>query len=80
MYRIKPQEYWIFCGLHQLFELNPLKISLPMPVPLPFPKNPAITTGNCINDEAKITGTTPAVFTFNGMNVDCPPTLLLRCV
>ena len=40
-------------------------------------KKEAITTGNCIREDAKITGTTPAVFTFNGINEDCPPTLLL---
>ena len=50
-----------------------------MPFPLPLPINEAITTGNCIIDEAKITGITPAVLTFSGMFVDCPPTDFLPC-
>jgi len=77
MYTINPHEYLIFSGLHQLFEFNPLKISLPIPSPSPFPRKDAITIGNCIKEDAKITGITPAVFTFNGMNVDCPPTFFL---
>ena len=77
IYKISPQEYFNCSGLHQLLELNPFRISLPIPFPFPFPKKEAITTGNCIREDAKITGTTPAVFTFNGINEDCPPTLLL---
>ena len=33
-----------------------------------------MTTGKDMLEEAKITGITPAVFTFNGMLEDCPPT------
>ena len=31
-------------------------------------------------EEAKITGITPAVFTFSGIFVDCPPTILRPCI
>ena len=34
----------------------------------------AIVGGVMINAIAKITGITPAAFTFNGKCVDCPPT------
>ena len=70
----------MFSGLHQLAEFKPLKISLPIPSPLPFPIREAIMIGNCINEDAKITGTTPAVFTLIGMNEDWPPTDLLPCI
>jgi len=66
-------EYTRFSGLHQLFEFKHLKIWLPIPVPFPFPANEAITIGVCIKEDEKMTGITPAVFTFNGICVDCPP-------
>lgn len=45
-------------------------ISFPIPVPLPLPASCAITVGKDIMDDAKITGITPAVFTFRGILVD----------
>ena len=56
---------------------NPRRISLPIPLPLSFPRKVAITIGNCIKDDEKIIGITPAVLTFSGILVDCPPYDLL---
>ena len=67
MYNIKPNEYLGADTLHQYEELKYLVHSDD------FPNNCAIITGNCISDDAKITGITPAVLTFKGMLVDCPP-------
>src|SRR5699024_5005676 len=77
IYTSSPHEYWIWDGLHQLLELSPFRISLPIPSPLPFPRKAAMTTGNCIREDAKITGITPAVFTLRGMLVVWPPIVFL---
>ena len=71
MYTNKPIEYFGASTLHQYDELRYLVHSYDLP------NNCAIITGNCISDDAKIIGITPAVLTFNGMFVDCPPTVLL---
>ena len=42
--------------------------------------NAAITTGNCINEDAKIIGITPAVLTLIGICVDCPPYVFLPAI
>jgi len=36
-----------------------------------------IIAGNVMNDDAKITGITPAIASFNGINVLCAPTIFL---
>ena len=71
MYNIKPNEYLGADTLHQYEELKYLVHSYD------FPNNCAIITGNCISDDAKITGITPAVLTFKGILVDCPPNVFL---
>ena len=71
MYTNKPIEYFGASTLHQYDELRYLVHSYDLP------NNWAIITGHCISDDAKIIGITPAVLTFNGMFVDCPPTVLL---
>ena len=51
---------------NQFEELNVASILPPKEAGSTF-KNWLITTGNDISDEAKITGITPAVFTFRGI-------------
>lgn len=53
-----------------------------------FPMNPLFSyfktfcsmIGNCIMDDAKIIGITPAVLTFSGILLCCPPTSFLPCI
>ena len=37
-------------------------------------------TGNCIREDAKITGMTPAVLIFNGILLEFPPYIFLPCI
>ena len=56
------------------------RIVAPTPVPPVLPIKVAIIVGIDIREEAKITGITPAVFTFSGIWLDWPPTIFLPCI
>ena len=53
---------------------------LPIPVPPVFPIKEATMVGMDIREDAKMTGITPAVLTFRGMKLLCPPTILRPCI
>ena len=67
-------------GSNQLDCDNPRSTLPQNPVPPVLPSNVQIITGVCIKDCAKITGITPAVFTFIGITVLVPPTIFLPCI
>ena len=81
MYTSKPMLYTHspLVNLHQLLELNPFRTFPQNPVPPLTPKREQMITGNCIMEDAKMTGITPAVLIFSGILLEFPPTSFLPC-
>ena len=69
----RPTLYHGVLHVNQLLEFS-MEISPPQNPPgLDLPAKVAMIPGNSMIDEAKMTGMTPAVLTFSGMWLDCPP-------